>query len=552
MMTGTIRATCAGLALVVSSQATAQRLAAEPQPAAATALSLPAVDFSMRPNDQHRMQDVASLTLPRDRAALPALTFTKSRNGALSGTSADGRVKLRLSSGSASAMFAPGQHVVGGLLGRDVSWRDEADLTVSIPLGSSSALAVTAGTLNLRTPSLAGAGRGLGEPTRWIENKVVDTSVKLDLFDELLSYSGGLSWSDYRMVRTTRFNAPDDPLNPRPKAVGGSAYWHRVDAKLPLGGESGASAYLELGKQSEDYRSLRRSSPSPLLYDGRTFDVGGNFHRGRWKLDVSHSAVDATYGTTVETVASATFGGIQVKHRIRAVAYDLPLSDGEYFRSASRNRSTSLRLSPARLLPTTARAAWLPDTLTLRSEQSAGQRNGLQSRRDTLGLSLDWTGAGSNTAVGLTRMVRRQYSLVTDPVPSTEISIDANHSRTFGPVEVSAYGSVTLDRSAASASSMYGGGFSLSTSGDKLPKMSLSIDYDRSDQRDQFDPLFEDRGLSLAASADLTRYLKPLGFGPATYLKLKGYGDWRRQRIGLLPIDRQVEPGVMLMFGTPF
>ena len=36
------------------------------------------------------------------------------------------------------------------------------------------------------------------------------------------------------------------------------------------------------------------------------------------------------------------------------------------------------------------------------------------------------------------------------------------------------------------------------------------------------------------------------------YLKLKGYGDWRRQRIGPLPADQQVEPGAMLMFGTPF
>ena len=56
----------------------------------------------------------------------------------------------------------------------------------------------------------------------------------------------------------------------------------------------------------------------------------------------------------------------------------------------------------------------------------------------------------------------------------------------------------------------------------------------------------------IRALRDLTRYLKQLRLPKAAYLKLRGYGDWRRQRIGPLPTDQQVEPGIMLMFGTPF
>lgn len=561
LMTDTVRAICAIVAALVGcSQANAENRALKPQSAEDVDLSPPTVDSALRPNARPTMQDVVSLTPQRDRAAAPAMTFTKSRDGAMTGTSLDGRVKLRLSSASGAAMFKAGQHVIAGMLSPSVSWRNEADLTVSMPLGGDGALAVTAGTLTLRMPSLAGASRGLGEPTRWMENKVVDMGMKLDLFGERLSYSGGLSWSDYRMIRTTRFNAPNDPLQSAPRADGGSAYWQRADAKLPLSGGSGVSAYVEVGQQSANYRSMRWSSLSPLLFDGRTFETGGEVHYGRLNLTLTHSTVAATIGNTAETVATLDFHGVRIRHTLRQSDYALQLPGGEYYRSASQQSSTSLRLTPASLLASSAHAKWLPDTLTIRANQTAGVSDGRQSRRATLGVSADWNGNDSRTSVELTRAVRSQHAIAAPPASSTELGINLNHSRTLGLLEISAYGSIALERSTASgsssdsgsASSWYGGGFAVSTSGADLPKLSLSIDYDRLDRRDQLDISLADRGLSLSASADLALLLRRLRMPNVAYLKLKGYGDWHRYRFSPLPVQRQIEPGVMLMFGMPF
>lgn len=555
MITGTIGA-CAGLgALIASTQAGAQERAQTNPPAPAEiAPPISAFDFHLPSKPRPSTRNAATLALPLMNAAPPALAFTRSRDGTLSGASADGRVAVRLGSASGAAMFNPGRHAVTGLLNPGVSWRHEVDLTLSMPLGADSKASVSAGTLNIRAPSLFSAGRGLGEPTRWMENRVVDVGVKVNLFDDMLAYSGGLSWSDYRMVRATRFTAPDDPLllgAPRPDP--GNSYWHRVDLKLPLGGEGrGVSAYVEVGRRSDDYRSMRRVSISPLLFNGRTFEVGGKAQSGRLKLSITHSVIAAAYGDTGDTAVKLELDGVQISHARRAAAYDLRLDDGQVYRSSSRARSTSLRLSPARLFASSALGPRLPDALTIRSDRKESEGDGRNSRRDKLGVSLGWTRDESNTQVGVTRVARRQRSTTGETTSGTEYGVDLSHSRTVGPIDVSAYGSVTLDQSAMSASNMYGAGLALSTGGGKLPNLSLSLDYNRFDLRDWLDPLFEDRGLSLALSADLTSNLQRLGLPKAAFLKLKAFGDFRRQRIGLLPADRRIEPRIMLMFGTPF
>lgn len=554
-MSGTIGA-CAGLgALIASTQANAQELA-QTGPLATTEIE-PAIsefNFHLPSKPPPSTRTAATFALPPIRAAPPALAFTRSRDGALSGASADERVAVRLSSASGAAMFTPGRHAVTGLLSPDVSWSHEVDLTLSMPLSTDSSVSVSAGTLNLRAPSLFSAGRGLGEPTRWMENRVVDVGVKFNLFDDMLNYSGGLSWSNYRMVRATRFTAPDDPLLlGAPRSQPGNSYWHRVDVKLAPGGEGrGVSAYVEIGQPSEDYRSMRRVSISPLLFNGRTFEVGGKVQSGRLKLSVAHSAIAAAYGDTGDTAIRFELNGVQISHAIRGAAYNLRFDDGQVYRSNSRNRSTRLRLSPARLFASSALGSSVPNALTIRSDRSERESDGRNSRRDKLGFSLGWTRDASSTEVGLTRVVRRQRSTTAEIEPGTEYSVDVIHSRTLGPIEVSAYGSVTLDQSAASASNMYGAGLALSTVGGKLPKLSLSLDYNRLDLRDGLDPLFEDRGLSLVLSADLTSNLQRLGLPNAAFLKLKVFGDSRRQRIGLLAADNQIQPRIMLMFGTPF
>lgn len=554
-MPGTIGASVGLGALIAATQVNAQELA-QTSPLATTKIELAVseFDFHLPSKPQPSTRDTATRALPPINGAPPPLAFTRSRDGALSGTSADGRVAVRLDSASGAKMFTPGRHVVTGQLSPAVSWRHEIDLTLSMPLGTNSSASVSAGMLNLRAPSLFSAGRGLGEPTRWMENRVVDVGVKFNLFDDMLDYSGGLSWSNYRMVRATRFTAPDDPLLLGvPRSKPGNSYWHRVDLKLPLGAEGRAvSAYVGSGRRSDDYRSMRRISISPLLFNGRTFEVGGKIQSGRMRLSVAHSAIAAAYGDTGDTLVKLEVDGIQISHAIRNAAYDLRFEDGEVYRSGSRIRSTRLRVSPARFFASSAINQWAPGALTIRSDQAESESGGRNSRRNKLGVSLGWRGDASSTEIGVTRVARRQQSPTGTLMAGIEYALDLSHSRTLGPIEVSAYGSVTLDQSTSSDSNMYGAGLTLSTGGRKLPKLSLSLDYNRFDLQDSLDPLFEDQGLSLALSADLTSNLQRLGLPKAAFLKLRGFGDYRRERIGLLPVDRQIEPRIMLMFGTPF
>lgn len=480
----------------------------------------------------------------------PPLTFRKLSNSVISATSLNGQVRVRLEAASGAAMFPTGRNAFSPFLSPTVNWRNAADFSLTAPLGSDSSLSVTVGASNMRGPLLAGAGRGLGEATRWTEHRAVDIDMKLSLFDDRLTYSGGLGWSNYRAMRTTRFTEPDDPFWRAPQFDSGTSYWHRVDGKLSFGSHGGASAYVVVGHQSDGYRGGRFST-LPLIFDGQTFEAGGKLVYGKASLSLDHQDVRGTYWDSLETTARLDVGGIRLTHVTGKSAYDIKL-DGEDFQSDSQYRKTSLRLDVATVLGDEL-GGWAPKTVTLRSDKYASRTGDLQSAREKIGISLGWSGkSSSKTALGIARVTRTSHLLGVPRPPAQEMLVDASHSRSFGPLDLSAYGAIAVDRSSARSRKSSGGSLSASLNVPDLPRLSLSVSYNDFDLDDHLTPDLRDRSLSISASADLAPWLKKVGMPQGAYLKVRGYADWRHYRFGPLPTDEKIEPGVMIMFGMPF
>lgn len=537
------------LSLAATTAARAEEVTA-PAPAAGEQPAIAPVKFQLT-GTRHSNRDETPTGLTGQLLKIPHVTtepaFTLRHIGkdTVEQATADGSIKIRSSSARAGALL-PGTNTVGAQLSPTNSWRNETSLSLTAPLGSDVKISIFADALNMRAPQMAGMDRGIGEPTYWTENKAFDLAAKLSLFDDVLTYSGGLAWSDYRMVRTTRFQRADDPLLGLPQSNGETAYWQRVELNAQLGSKRGLTAYVTLGDAGQDFRTFQRFSSSPLTYNGKSFETGGKLQDGGHSLTWNHRSVRDAFGDTDETTARADLGSVQITQLIGRASYDFALDDRRY-QDATRYRTTAVKITLSRLLGVASKG-WMPDNVMLRLKDRQRSSSGADSFRSTLEVSAGWTRGDTSTDIGISRVQRQSRWLLVDKAPSSEMIIDFSHSRTIGSVEVSGYGSVDVEHSETRSNSSYTGGVSLSA--DAPLKFSLSLDYNRMDQRDESLPLMQNRGLSLSGSADLTPWLRPLKLPSNAYMKMKVFSNWDRSRFGTVRPDVRLAPGAMLMFGT--
>ncbi len=180
--------------------------------------------------------------------------------------------------------------------------------------------------------------------------------------------------------------------------------------------------------------------------------------------------------------------------------------------------------------------------------------------RTKLGLGLGWSRKGSETEIFVDTM-RSNKPALGGIEPDSQRELTAEFTQTFygDNWSVSAYGSLSDQRSRFSADKFFAAGASFSISGKKLPKLSFSVDLNKFGLRMRdadFGPedyLLSERQLRVSATIDLTKFLpeaakdqkKPL-------LKVKAYGDWPVSDESFEGTERRVRPTLMVVYGKTF
>jgi len=203
-------------------------------------------------------------------------------------------LSVRMEPASGSDVYRPDQHIMVGALTAENSWRREVDISLMPTSLAEAGITLKTGAFSGCRPLLYGYGsrNGVGDLTRWQQSNSWDFGNEAKPEGLPFSYSGGFSWSQYSVQTAVRSDGQFDLLTPKPDWRRGTSWWNKLDAQLWKGAEGEASAYITFGRMDERYRTFQRHSDTPLIYEGRTFEFGGEFRRGNTEADFHYSSID--------------------------------------------------------------------------------------------------------------------------------------------------------------------------------------------------------------------------------------------------------------------
>ena len=470
--------------------------------------------------------------------------------------SLDKSLSGRITFSSGSDVYRPGQHLLANSLTARNSWRREVNVSLAVPDPDGVGFTLTAGAYSGRMPMLWGVGtrHGVGEFTRWQESNSWELGAAIALPDSGMRYSGGVSWSQFSLVDATRVDRRDSLLSPRPRWRSGLSQWHKVETDLWKNANGQASAYAFYGTMDADYRSYRSGSDSPLIFDGKTFELGGEVSHGRSKFTFSHSSTDGNELALSETMARIKTGSVDL--RLEKGSWTIRDSDLAGWWIKDSFWKGRARLSLKNLLGGGFGKGILPGEAGFRIDQtrstSSNSFNPVTRDRTKLGFGLTWTGNNRMAEIYLSRVTTdRPATLVSGPSREQELSIDFNGSLSGEGWDLSYYGSIGDQDGPFSSNSNLSGGVDFSFTGEKLPKLSVGVDFNRFDLR-SYQYGLRDRSLSVYAKLDLSKHLPPARGGHKPYLIVKAYGDWSKSGDSFGPDEVKLEPAVMVAFGTRF
>ena len=492
------------------------------------------------------------------RPPLPAPAFGIQRINATTTQfhAPDQGIAARFELAAGAGVFRPGQLLLGGSLSARNSWRREVAFSIAPPGLQDIGLTLTAGAYSGRRPMQGGRGirHGVGDLSRWQATNTWDLGLKFELPNSGIRYAGGLSWSEYSLETATRNDYREKVLSPRQQWRRGRSHWHKLEADLWKNDRGSASAYAIYGAMDANYRSYRRNNESPLVFGGRTFELGGEVRQGKAKLTVSHQSVAGEEVSLHETNSRLRMGPVDL--RLEVGDWSLRSPDLPGWSATDRYWKARVRLSLRGDLEAGGGKGLLPDWASLRAgrTESRDMLSGTQTAkfRTSQGFGLGWSRQGSETEITLSRTITSQPGATAlGPSREQEFALDFNQTFSRDWWDLSIYGSISSQRSPQSSNKLLSGGASFSIDRKDLPKLSLGFDLNRYELRSpEFGLSNQDIGFN--ASLDLSRYLPPARGGHKPYLLLKAYSNWSASRDSFSPYEKRTEPTVMLVFGTNF
>lgn len=484
------------------------------------------------------------------------VTLKRISSTAVEFASPDQRLTGRMNFASGSELFRPGQHMLANSLTSQNSWRHEVDVSLSAPDPDAIGFTLTAGAYSARLPMLGGPDirHGVGEMTDWMESRSWELGAKITLPDSGIRYSGGISWSQFSLVGATRFDRQDWLLSPRPRWRTGRSQWHKLDAELWKNADGEASAYAFYGTMDADYRSYLSQSETPLIFDGKTFELGGEVRQGGTRFTFSSSSTAGDELSLSETTARLKTGPFDLKlvngsTTVRDITLLGRWDKDSYWKGDA-------RLSLKSLFGASFGSVLLPKEASIKVEHltSTSSDSVTQSpmERTKLGFGLSWSGKRSMAEFRLSRVITsRPASVSGGPSREERLAVDFNGFLSGNGWDLSYYGSIGDQDGPYSSNSNLSGGVDFSLSGKNRPKLSFGVDFNRFDLRNsQYG--FRDRSFSVNAKLDLSQYLPRTPTGQKPYLIIKAYGDWSKSRITGEREDNRLDPTLMVTFGTKF
>lgn len=502
------------------------------------------------PAGSNPVGDAAKLPQPAFGAIVKRASAT-----AIEFTAPDRIFSGRLDFASGSEMFRPDQHMLSGSLTSGNSWRREVSVSLANPDPEAVGLTLTAGAHTGRRPMLAGGGirHGVGELTRWLQSQSWTFGAKIDLPDSGIHYANGFSRSQFSLDTASRLDRLDWLLTGKPHWRGGGSQWHKFNADLWKGAGGQASVYAFYGTMDLDYQSYQSRSDTPLIYDGTTFELGGEITRGRSKLSFSHSSNDGAYLAFDETTAGLKTGAFDLKLVNGSTTYRDQDQLGWWVRNSYWRGNA--RLSLKALFGGGFGSGLLPGEASFRFERLRGVSSSLPTlakERTKLGFGLTWSGKNTKADIYVSRVITdRPASLVSGPSREEELVVDFNGYLSGEGWDLSYYGSIGDQDGPYSSNSNLSGGVDFSLSDKNRPKLSFGVDFNRFDLR-SYQYGLRDRSFSVNAKLDLTQYMPLTPTGQKPYLIVKAYGDWSKSRITGEREDNRLDPTIMLTFGTKF
>ena len=445
-----------------------------------------------------------------------------------------------------------GLHLMTGALTPDNAWRRKLRMSVTPPALDDIGLTIGVGAHSFRRPLSVGMRHGVGDMTQWQESNSWEMDLKLAPPGSHFHYSGGVSWSDYSRQAASRLERRENPLSSRPRWQKGFSQWHKLEADLWKGLAGSGTVYAVYGSMSEAYRDLA-SSDSPLVFDGRTFEFGGEWKQGATRLTFSRQAT--TGGTLDQTETAARLRTKRFDVSFTSGSFGFTLDDTAAVRNTDRYWRAKARFALRGDLGSIGKGLF-PDWASFRTERRASTFSalGIPSRklRRKLAFGFGWSRKGSETEIDITRTVTNNPGEALAPLShEQEFGVDFTQSFSRDWWDLSFYGSITTSRSQQNANKMLNGGASLSINRKDLPKLSVGIDISSFDLHDPYVTL-RDREVSFNARLDLSRYLPATRSPEKPYLLLKAYSDWSMTRDTYSPPDVRLDPTVMLVYGTKF
>lgn len=357
-----------------------------------------------------------------------------------------------------------------------------------------------------------------------------------------------------RFQKATRNDNQERLLSGRPRWRSGGSQWSRIDADLWKNDSGEATAYAFYGTMGADFRNYRSGYDTPLIFDGSTFEAGGELRYRGFRLSFKSSTSQGSdLGLTENSVRLKT-GPVDLRLESGSWAFrDSALPDWWMKDSYWKSR---LSLSLQSVLGGGFGEGVLPGEATFRFEStrstSSSALTPADKERRKFGFGLAWSGSNRTAEVSLSRVVtNRPASFAAGPSRAESIAVDFNRTRSGDDWELSYYGSIGSQNSPFSSDRNVSGGVEFSLTGKNRPKLSLGVDYNRFDLR-SYQLGYRDTEFSVNAKLDLSQYMPPTRTRQMPYLILKAYGDWSKNHVTGERENSQLDPTVMLVFGTRF
>lgn len=431
-------------------------------------------------------------------------------------------VRVGQVTGSDVVLF--GSSVLNGSLTGNDTWRRVADLQYTLPNthGFDGMISLNAFDLSRPSPFLGlihGFGRQFG---LWQRNSV--SAIVLHLNQESWSLASGFSVSEYLGVRTA--------FSHYAQHLEGESQWHTLTFTPWQSGSDHLQLHITYGISPSRYRSFDPNLDTPLLYDGRTVDVGLDYKSGRYGMTASYQSSGDQEIWIQEAKTDMTTPLVTLSLARGVWGYAFSTTDTNVYDIWS--RQAYLKMAAKITLPQLPVIGWLsPKYLKLdwRDEDTTSQGEALADIKRTPRIGLSWSGLHTTTDVSYAQSTLQGYTGSNGYGRGKETTLEFLQTYSVGAWGLSAY--VDVDRTTKgspqglSSDSFLAGGGSVSYIKLGYPKVQLGIDYNNYlSIIPGFQSNLLSRGVSFRLSVDFSSFLPAPLLEHSAHLILKAFTDF--------------------------